>query len=52
MAGSSIVLLVSIGKVVPARWRWISLRDFAIWFVIGGYWDGIRPVASFSSSDF
>jgi hypothetical protein len=40
MAGGSIVLLVSISRVVLVRWRWISLRAFAIWFVIGGYWDG------------
>jgi hypothetical protein len=52
MAGSSIVMVVSIGRVILARWRWISLRAFAMWFVIGGYWDGICPVASFSSSDF
>jgi hypothetical protein len=52
MAGSSIVLLVSIGMVVLARWWWIFLRALAVWLVIGGYWDGICPVVSFSSSDF
>jgi hypothetical protein len=52
MAGGSIVLLVSVSRVVLVGWRWISLWAFAIWFVIGGYWGGVRPVASFSSSDF
>jgi hypothetical protein len=52
MARSSIVLLVSVSGVVLSGWRWISLWAFAIWFVIGGYWDGVRPVTSYSSSDF
>jgi hypothetical protein len=52
MARGSIVLLVSISRVILLGWRWISLWAFAIWFVIGGYWDGVRPVMSFSSSDF
>jgi hypothetical protein len=52
MARGSIVLLVSVSRVIFVGWRWISLWAFAIWFVIGGYWDGVRPVASFSSSDF
>jgi hypothetical protein len=52
MARSSSGLLVSVGWVILAGWRWVSLRAFAIWFVIGGYWDGVPPIASFSSSDF
>jgi hypothetical protein len=52
MARGNIVLVVCIGKVVLVGWRWISLWAFAIRFVIGGYWDGVRPVASFSSLDF
>jgi hypothetical protein len=52
MARGSIVLSVSVSRVILAGWRWISLWTFAIWFVIGGYWDGVCPVASFSSLDF
>jgi hypothetical protein len=37
MAGGSIILLVSVSRVVLVGWRWISLRAFAIWFVIGRY---------------
>jgi hypothetical protein len=52
MTRGSIVLVVSVSRVIFVGWRWISLWAFAIWFVIGGYWDGVRPVVSFSSSDF
>jgi hypothetical protein len=46
------LILVSISRVVLVRRRWISLMALAMWLVIGGYWDGIFPVASFSSLDF
>jgi hypothetical protein len=52
MARGSIVLLVSVSRVIFVGWQWISLWAFAIWFVIGGYWDGVCPVVSFSSLDF
>jgi hypothetical protein len=52
MARGSIVLVVSVSRVILVGWRGISLRAFAMWFVIGGYWDGVRSIASFSSSDF
>jgi hypothetical protein len=50
MAGRGLVLVVSIGQVVLVGWRWISLMAFAMWFIIGGNWDGIFPVMSLSSS--
>jgi hypothetical protein len=52
MARGTIVLLVSVSRVILAGWQWISLRAFAMWFVIGGYWDGVHPITSFSSLDF
>jgi hypothetical protein len=52
MTRGSIVLVVSVSRVILAGWRWISLWALAIWFVIEGYWDGVTSVASFSSSDF
>jgi hypothetical protein len=50
MAGRDLVLVVSISRIVLVGWRWISLMTFAMWLIIGGYWDGICPVTSFSSS--
>jgi hypothetical protein len=46
------LVLVSISRVVLMRGRWISLMALAVWLVIGVYWDGICPIAGFSSSDF
>jgi hypothetical protein len=43
MARGSIILVVSISRVILVGWRWISLRAFAMWFVIGRYWDGVSP---------
>jgi hypothetical protein len=52
MARLGLVLVVSISRVVLVGWRWISLMALAMWLIIGGYWDGICPVTSFSSLDF
>jgi hypothetical protein len=52
MARLGLVLVVSKSRVVLVGWRWISLMAFAMWLIIGRYWDGICPVTSFSSSDF
>jgi hypothetical protein len=50
--GEQLVLMVSsIRGVILARWRWFSLRAFAMWPIVRGYWDGIRHVTSFSPSD-
>jgi hypothetical protein len=50
MVGPGLVLVVSISRIVLVRRRWISLMAFAMQPIIRGYWDGICPVTSFSSS--
>jgi hypothetical protein len=50
MAGRGLVLVVSVSRIVLVGWRWVSLMAFAMWLIIGGYWDGICPVTSFYSS--
>jgi hypothetical protein len=50
MARLGLVLVVSISRIVLVGWRWISLMDLAMWLIIGGYWDTICPITSFSSS--
>jgi hypothetical protein len=50
MARLGLVLVVSISRVVLVRRRWISLIALAMWLIIGGYWDGICSVTSFSYS--
>jgi hypothetical protein len=50
MARLGLVLVVSISRIILVGWRWISLMALSMWLIIGGYWDGICPVTSFSSS--
>jgi hypothetical protein len=52
MAGSSFVGIVPARRgVVLVRRCWVSLWRFSMWLVIGGYWDNIGPVTSFSPLD-